>query len=67
MVKITWFLTMYRNAKEPICDRCKGYGVILVFNEDVKFEVYEPCPDCWDKNKPIDFFGGFKKCRMLKQ
>jgi len=47
---------MYQSKKEPICDKCQNYGVIEVFNEDVGFETYIPCPDCEDK-EPINFFG----------
>ena len=37
---------MYRNTKEPVCIKCKGQGVIEVFEPEVGFEVLIPCPEC---------------------
>ena len=37
---------MYRDTKEPVCIKCKGQGVIEVFEPEVGFEVLIPCPEC---------------------
>lgn len=37
---------MYRNTKEPMCIKCKGQGMVEVFEPEVGFEVLIPCPEC---------------------
>ena len=37
---------MYKNTKEPICDKCSGYEFVEVYNHELGFEVYELCPKC---------------------
>jgi len=37
---------MYKNTKEPVCIKCKGQGVVEVFEPEVGFDVLIPCPEC---------------------
>jgi hypothetical protein len=37
---------MYRDTKEPVCIKCKGQGVIEVFEPEIGFEVLIPCTEC---------------------
>jgi hypothetical protein len=48
---------MYKNTKEPVCIKCKGQGVVEVFEPEVGFEVLVSCPECNKGNDAewIDF------------
>lgn len=48
------------NKNKSVCDKCKGQGVVEVFEPVVDFEVLMPCPGC-DKeieNSLMDFLEG---------
>lgn len=36
---------MFKNTQKTICDKCKGQGVIEVFEPEVGFEVLVSCPE----------------------
>ena len=37
---------MYRDTKETVRIKCKGQGVVEVFEPELSFEVLIPCPEC---------------------
>ncbi|MBI5677734.1 MAG: hypothetical protein HZC52_04425 [Planctomycetes bacterium] len=32
--------------KKEVCGKCKGQGIVEVFEPEVGFEVLIPCPEC---------------------